>query len=445
MINNSAQHNEPDVCFISANSIDINHFNKKKKMTSIKIRLNCARSNKDGTYPLVIRVIRNRRKREMHIPFSLSPKEFDPVTETVRRIGRKKERLEYADRTNAYLIYIKGVMGEIRSSMKASGREYTADDIIEAFRRHNDYGNLFVFAGSLIEELVNANKNSTAGNYRNAVNAFSKFIGNDKEYDMANFTPQVVKGFSEHLKARKLEPNTVWFYLCQLRAIYNKAIEAHIVAPAVNPFNGADIKKAATHKRAISRTEIEKVITADLTGKDGVTHLARDLFAFSLYTRGMSFVDMCHLTRENLKGDTLSYRRRKTGQLLEIRMEASLRTLLRKYADNTSPYLLPMLRPDDSYHAYTCVQRKLNKRIRKIGELLGFNFPLTFYVARHSWATLAQDEGIPMAVISAGMGHTNESTTHIYLAQIDSRKVDKANRKVLGFLIRGSGRKAAEG
>ena len=78
--------------------------------------------------------------------------------------------------------------------------------------------------------------------------------------------------------------------------------------------------------------------------------------------------------------------------------------------------------------------------MRKIGELLEFDFPLTFYVARHSWATLAQDEGIPISIISAGMGHTNESTTHIYLAQIDSRKVDMANRKVLGFLGRKTGK-----
>ena len=79
--------------------------------------------------------------------------------------------------------------------------------------------------------------------------------------------------------------------------------------------------------------------------------------------------------------------------------------------------------------------------MRKIGELLEFDFPLTFYVARHSWATLAQDEGVPISIISAGMGHTSESTTHIYLAQIDSGKVDKANRKVLGFLSRRTGKR----
>lgn len=403
-------------------------------MTSIKVRLNSARSNKDGTYPLVIRVIRNRRKREIHIPFSAFPKEFDPQTETLRSGKCTKERREYIDRANTYLIDVKRVTDKIHRDLKHSGREFTSDDIIEAFHRLRNFGNFFVFAGSLIAKLEKEKKDGTASNYRNTVNAFARFIGNDVEYDLSHLTVRVVKDFLEHLQERKLSPNTVWFYFCQLRAIYNKAVEEHIVYPGVHPFSSAEVKKEATHKRAISRTEIQKVADAELIQRDEATRLARDLFVFSLYTRGMAFVDMCHLTKGNLKGDILSYRRRKTGQLLEIRVEPPLRTLLRKYADEDSPYLLPMLRPDDSYHAFTCVQRKLNKRMRKIGELLGFDFPLTFYVARHSWATLAQDEGIPISVISAGMGHTNESTTHIYLAQIDSRKVDKANRKVLGFL-----------
>ena len=435
MINKSAQHNDSVVCssFFYPPGI---HLNKKTKMTSIKVKLNCARSNKDGTYPLVIRVIHHRRKREIHSPFSVFPKEFDAESETLRHVRCKKERWEYIDRANAYLIYIKEVTAKIHCDLEKSGREFTSDDVIEAFHRYLDFGNLFVFAGSLIEKLEMEKKNGTASNYRNTVNAFAHFAGNNREYHLSRLTVQVVKDFSEYLKRKKLSPNTVWFYFCQLRAIYNKAVEEHIVAPDIHPFSGIEVKKEATHKRAISRVEIEKVADAKLDSKNEATHLARDLFIFSLYTRGMAFVDMCHLTTNNLKGDILSYRRQKTGQLLEIRVEAPLRALLRKYASEDSPYLLPMLRPDDSYHAFTCIQRKLNKRMRKIGELLGFDFPLTFYVARHSWATLAQDEGIPISIISAGMGHTSENTTHIYLAQIDSRKVDKASRKVLGFLSR---------
>ena len=98
---------------------------------------------------------------------------------------------------------------------------------------------------------------------------------------------------------------------------------------------------------------------------------------------------------------------------------------------NASPYILPVLAKDDSYDNYRQQQRELNKFIRKIGVLLNIPEPLTFYVARHSWATLARDCGTPLTVISAGMGHTSERTTRIYLAQLDHNIIDKANRKII--------------
>ena len=94
-------------------------------------------------------------------------------------------------------------------------------------------------------------------------------------------------------------------------------------------------------------------------------------------------------------------------------------------------YLLPMLRCDDSYKGYRYIQRRLNKRIRELGETLNFDFPLTFYVARHTWATLAHEQGIPVSVISEGMGHTSEKTTRIYLANLDYRVIDRANKTVM--------------
>lgn len=128
----------------------------------------------------------------------------------------------------------------------------------------------------------------------------------------------------------------------------------------------------------------------------------------------------------------LTYRRKKTGQTLSLRVEAPLQKIIDRY-DSDSPYVLPVLTADDSYRAYRQQQRELNKFIRKIGELLGISEPLTFYVARHSWATLARDCGTPLTVISAGMGHTSERTTRIYLAQLDRSVIDKANRKIINL------------
>ena len=111
-------------------------------------------------------------------------------------------------------------------------------------------------------------------------------------------------------------------------------------------------------------------------------------------------------------------------------IEPQLQRLIDRYR-NASPYILPILAKDDSYTNYRQQQRELNKFIRKIGVLLNLPEPLTFYVARHSWATLARDCGTPLTVISAGMGHTSERTTRIYLTQLDHNIIDRANRKII--------------
>lgn len=162
--------------------------------------------------------------------------------------------------------------------------------------------------------------------------------------------------------------------------------------------------------------------------------LARDLFLFSFYTRGMSFVDMCYLNKENLQGNYLRYKRQKTGQELQIRIEKDLRVLIDRYASSLSDYLLPMLRNGDCYQDYRRRQRRLNKLIRELGDRLQLDMPLTFYVARHSWATLAHENDVPVSVISDCMGHTSEKTTRIYLDRIDTKRLDRANRLVINSL-----------
>lgn len=60
--------------------------------------------------------------------------------------------------------------------------------------------------------------------------------------------------------------------------------------------------------------------------------------------------------------------------------------------------------------------------------------PLTLYVARHAWASIARSKNVPISVISEGMGHDSESTTRIYLASLDTVAVDKANRMIIKSL-----------
>lgn len=423
------QHFCMDSRFTFAKSLVLTINQQKKKMTSIKARLNRTRLGADGMYPLVVQIIHGRVKREIATPFRLPPGEFDAVKEMAVCGSRSKQRISEIREINEYLIYIKEEVETLVRSLEERG-DFTADDVVRAFRSHNDLSRFFVYADFKIAEMTSAGKNGTASNYRAAVNAFERYLSG-RELSLDDLTRKTIEGFMDYQREQGNSPNTVNFYVKQLRAIYNKAADEGYVHTAVNPFHRVKLKGEKTPKRAISKKEISRIAGFDLAGKHRHLELARDLFMFSLYSRGMSFIDMCYLRHENIKGGMIVYKRRKTGQWLQIKIEPPLRALLRKYADEGSVYLLPMLRKDDSYEGYRYIQRRLNKRMREIGEMLEFGFPLTFYVARHTWATLAHDKGIPMSVISEGMGHTSERTTRIYLADLNHQVIDKANRAVI--------------
>ena len=97
--------------------------------------------------------------------------------------------------------------------------------------------------------------------------------------------------------------------------------------------------------------------------------------------------------------------------------------------------MLPIITSgEDERKQYLHKASLVNHHLRKIGELLQLPYPLTMYVARHSWASAAKQSNVPLSVISQGMGHDSEMTTQIYLASIDTGVIDKANKKLLDMI-----------
>ena len=164
--------------------------------------------------------------------------------------------------------------------------------------------------------------------------------------------------------------------------------------------------------------------------------VARDIFMFSFYTRGMSFIDMAYLKKRDLQNGVLSYRRKKTGQQLFIKWERPMQEIIDKYNTDGSPYLLPIIRNmnADERQQYKNAAHLVNNKLKKLGEILGLAVPLTSYVARHAWASIAKSKNVPLGIISEAMGHDSEKTTRIYLASLDTSAIDKANNQILKSL-----------
>ena len=155
----------------------------------------------------------------------------------------------------------------------------------------------------------------------------------------------------------------------------------------------------------------------------------------------MSFVDMAFLRKRDLSGGEINYVRRKTGQLMTVHLETCMREIVRRYEWRTrnTPYVFPLLTAEEPGRAYSQYQIALNyynRQLKRLSQLLGLEEGLSSYASRHSWATAARNRRVPITVINAGMGHTSERTTRIYLSSLESSVIDCANRKILSALTR---------
>ncbi len=160
---------------------------------------------------------------------------------------------------------------------------------------------------------------------------------------------------------------------------------------------------------------------------------ARDMFLFSFYLRGISFIDLAYLRKKDLANGYITYIRKKTGQQLTIRWERSMQEIVDKYPENPTQYLLPIITRQDGTERKQYLNKILfvNRKLKQITKLSKIFTPLTMYVSRHSWASIAKSKNVPLSVISEGMGHDNEETTRIYLATIQTNQIDDANSRIL--------------
>ena len=310
---------------------------------------------------------------------------------------------------------------------------FTADEIIGSFQNGTDEQSFFNFMQGVIAHLRQMGKIRTVENYSCTLKSFMQFR-QDRDILLSEIDSDLMQLYEAYLHGKGVVRNTSSFYMRILRAVYNRALEKELVEQR-NPFRHVYTGVDKTVKRAVPLSAIKRMKNLDLSLQPNL-EFARDMFLFSFYTRGMSFIDMAHLKKKDLQNGFLSYRRRKTGQQLVIRWEKCMQEIVDKHHTcGRNPYLLPILNfQNESRKQYKYAQSRINVHLKEIANMIGVSIPLSMYVARHSWASIAKSKNIPISVISEGMGHDSELTTQIYLASLDNTIVDNANAQILKCL-----------
>ena len=329
-------------------------------------------------------------------------------------------------------------IANIIDSMSDNPALLTADGIVARFREPEAPPMFLDFMKGVIRQLREQDKVRCVETYTSTLNSFTAFR-NGCDIPISEIDAMLLAEYETYLKARNVTMNTVSFYNRILRAVYNRAADKELT-PQRNPFRHVYTGVGKTVKRAIPLGYIRKIKNEDLALKPSMD-FARDMFMFSFYTRGMAFVDMAFLRKKDMRDGAIHYVRRKTGQRMNVHLEPCMREIIGRYAPRTrdTPYLFPVLTAEDPARAYAQYQVALNyynRLLKKLASLLGLDSGLSSYTSRHSWATAARNHNVPLSVISAGMGHTSERTTQIYLSALETSVIDSANRKILASLNR---------
>lgn len=249
----------------------------------------------------------------------------------------------------------------------------------------------------------------TARNYRNSLYRFSEFLD---RHDIAfsKIDADLVSDYELWLRKRGLKMNSVSFYLRCLRSVCNQAVSEGI-ARRIVPFQKVFTGVCATRKLAVPETVFSKLLHWQLPPEQESLALSRDIFLFS-------------------------YVRRKTGQRLTVRIEPPMAAIINRYKNEAGEYVFPIISADgqDAYRQYQTALGYHNRKLKQLAEIAGISEKLSTYTARHSWATAARRHNVPLSIISAGLGHSSERTTLIYLDSVENVALDNANHEILKYL-----------
>lgn len=398
-----------------------------KDMTTIKVKFRLSSvEGRPGT--VYYRVSHRRCTKLITTHIRMLPYQWELLQKSVKQVVDK----EWWYYTRRQLESDQNLLMQVVRMFDALGTEYSVNDVIKQYFEARKQIPFFEFMERQIAELLESGHRGTARGYRRSLSSFATYLGNN-DIAFGMIDERLVMEYSDWLLRRGVVRNTVSFYMRNLRSVYNKAVKQGLAVQAF-PFQRVYTGVDRTAKRAIDERTIVRLAQMQLHGSE---ELARDLFLFSYCTRGMSFVDMAYLRKSDIRRGTISYTRRKTKQRLVVKVEPCIERILKKYCREGSPYVFPIIRSHDAFAAYKDYQRALsytNRLLRHIGEAMGLRVPLTTYVARHSWANSARKHKVPLDVISAGMGHTSEHTTRIYLTSLERAMVDEANSSIVALL-----------
>lgn len=201
---------------------------------------------------------------------------------------------------------------------------------------------------------------------------------------------------------RQLRDGTVWLACQLLKGVVTRAYHRGLLPR--NPFCQFHIPKNIRPREFLTEDELISLISRNF--KKRHLALARDIFVFSSLT-GLSFIDIKELQPAalfNINGERwIIARRHKTQVQFLVRLLPKPLEIIARYGQTGDRPIFGNLQ-----------YRTLAKNIKQVMKECGFSRNITMHCARHTFAVLALNKGMPIESVSRVLGHTNITTTQLY-------------------------------
>lgn len=403
--------------------------------TNIKLSLDERRKKKDGTFPIILRLSHLRKTTSISLGQSVNKEFWDNKNEKIKRAFKGtsstsklnnqllKEKTRATDIINA--LYEKNELNFL--SIKQLKRKIVKTASFDSF---------MAYSAEIVEEMKLAERYGNANTYHSIVKVLELFNnGNDIKFNEVNY--DFLKRFESWHFSRGNSINGLSAYMRTIKAIFNKAIKSEVVSREAYPFTNYRIKTAPTEKRAIDAKSMKSIMILKLNETDGLFHY-RNYFLASYMLYGISFMDLAFLKVENIIDNRIKFQRKKTHRPYDISITPQLNELLSYYLKNKekSEFIFPIIKRETfelQYKDVIWARKRYNKGLKEIATKCGIDQRLTSYVSRHSFATQAMLQDVPLQAISAMLGHNRLSTTQIYLKSLPNDILDGYNKKLVDF------------
>ncbi|NDV96983.1 hypothetical protein D0T84_19025 [Dysgonomonas sp. 521] len=411
-------------------------------MSTLTFILRLSSCGTDSPGRLCLRLVHTRRSKTISSPYKLYAQEWEILQQD--QIPDDAPRKSYLEKVQEYMEHMRKAFDKTMSSFP--DHFYSVEDfavlLCPPFKARDG---LSTYAEQLSRRLERHGKERTARAYRSSYRKLSEFV-KGQDISLLSITAELIRAFEQDLKAKGKSLNTISFYMRNLRAICNRAVdEGMIPYTSENPFKAVFTGFKRTPKRALGTEQMQRLQhmkyatylekrTCPSCTQEKSLYDAWRYFIFCFQARGMCFIDLSFLRKDNIRGNIIRYYRKKTGGLIEIKITPIMQVLIDSFTQDVtkSPYLFPVITTPGKKERlqYETGLRMQNRRLKELAQQASIGLSLTTHVSRHSWASIAKRENLPLWVISEGLGHSNEKTTYTYLAQLERSRLDSANEMV---------------